>query len=259
MELLANQAYAEADGERIAFDMFRPEGKERLPLVVFLHGGGWMSGDRTMYQDEAVWLAPQGFACACISYRLAPEHPFPAAVADAQAFVRFARQNAGALRIDPDRIVAFGNSSGGHLACMLGLCDQSFGGGQEEDWRANAVVSLSGVTDVTDPRATQFPIVLGMLEAFLGGPYEGMEGVYRAASPLGYVKEPTCPFLLVHGDRDDIVPVDQSERLQAALQGVGADSTLHVLPGEEHAYTWPAWNHVRELYLSFFDRLGLRG
>ena len=125
MVVLPDQKYPVEGGE-LGFDFFRPEGEGPFPLVVFLHGGGWISGDRTMYRDEAIWLAPQGFACACINYRLAPLYPFPVPVADCQAFVRFARTNHETLAIDPNQITAMGNSAGGHLALMLGLCPGRF-------------------------------------------------------------------------------------------------------------------------------------
>jgi len=215
-----------------------------------------MSGDKTMYRDEAIWLAPKGFACACISYRLAPEHKFPAAVADAQSFVAHARAHADELGIDPAKIIAFGNSSGGHLACMLGLCDKFFGDVvPATDWRSNAVVDLCGITDLTDPGAKHYQIAWYFLEQFLGGPYEGFEMVYQDASPVAHIGKRKIPFLLVHGDKDDIVPLDQSGRLYEALKKAEYDVELHVLPGEGHAFTYEGWDEIRELYQDLLRRL----
>jgi acetyl esterase/lipase len=215
-----------------------------------------MSGDKTMYRDEAAWLAPQGFACACISYRLAPEHRFPAAVADAQSFVAHARANAEELAIDPQKIVAFGNSSGGHLACMLGLCEKYMGVDKPTtDWRANAVVDICGITDLTDPDAKHFPIAWYFLEQFLGGPYQGFERIYAEASPVTHIGNRKVPFLIVHGDQDDIVPLDQSGRLYEALKKAEFEVSLHVLTGEAHAFSYDAWLEIRTLYQALLRRL----
>jgi acetyl esterase/lipase len=209
---------------------------------VFLHGGGWISGDRTMYSEESEWFALQGFACASIDYRLAPLYPFPAAVEDAQAFVQFARDNAARLQVG--RLVAFGNSAGGHLAAMLGV-------GYKDGPKVDAVVDVCGLTDVRNPDSTQFPISMSFVEQFLGGSYVGREDVYAAASPVTYVDKSSAPFLIIHGVEDDVVPVDQSRLLNQALADCGVTSKLVELPGEGHSFTFDAWDRVRSESLDF--------
>ena len=250
MELVSDREYSCPDGAPLKFDLCHPGGGP-TPLAVFLHGGGWMSGDRGMFRDEALWLARQGFAAAVIDYRLAPLHPFPAAVVDAQSFVRFARQNAEELKIKPDKIAAIGNSSGGHLACMLGLCNETFGSESSVDHKANAVVDICGLTDMRDPGDTQFDASFGFIEQFLGGPYAGNEERYAQASPLAHLTDAVCPFLIVHGDQDDVVPPNQSAALHEALTKAGGKSSLIMLEGEGHSFTFGAWDRVREAYLAF--------
>jgi acetyl esterase/lipase len=239
----------ESDGLRLEYDLFLPEG-EAAPLIVFLHGGGWISGDRSMYHEEAAWFAGHGFAGACIEYRLAPLYPYPAAVRDAQAFVAHARKSGAELGFDGGRMAAFGNSAGGHLAQMLGLCRE--GGTARVVEPVQAFVSVCGISDLRPGDAAD-PLAMGFIEQFMGGGYEGNEGAYASASPV--TLQPVCgPALLVHGDDDDIVPVEQSRRLAARLQEFGNDVQYVELPGEQHSFTFGAWSEVRRMALEFLRR-----
>lgn len=256
---IPGQIYDAPGGLPLDFDFFRPNHDDVLPLVVFTHGGGWISGDKTHFHEEAFFLCDNGFACACISYRLAPLHPFPAAVEDSQNFIRFARANAEKLMIDPNRIAAMGSSAGGHLAAMLGLCDELIGADHHPEWtkfspKVNAVVDFSGITDLTAPREQHLPIAWSFLEQFMGAPFEDNEDLYQKASPIFHVSKTDAPFLIVHGDMDDVVPIDQSVRLQQALSAVGVSSELVVLPGEGHGFSLEVWDEVRQIYLGFLKR-----
>ncbi|MBS1707926.1 MAG: alpha/beta hydrolase [Armatimonadetes bacterium] len=228
----------------LVFDFVRPESATPAPLLVFIHGGGWISGDRTMYADEAVWAAQLGFASACVSYRLAPLHPFPAAVADVQAFVRHARRHHAELGVDPTKIVAMGNSAGGHLAAMAGLCPTDLGTGEPAE-RADAVVCISGISDLREPDTRSLPIAMSFVEQFMGGSYGELSEQFAKASPLAYVDSQAPPFLVYHGDDDEIVPVEQSRALAAALREAGAAVDYHEMTGEGHSYTFTAWEEIR--------------
>lgn len=222
-----------------------------MPLVVCLHGGGWISGDRSMFSEEAEWISAQGYAAAVIDFRLAPLYPFPAAVQDSQSFVRFAREHAVELNIVPDKIAAFGNSAGGHLACMLGLCSETFSIESKTDHMVNAVISVSALTDMRDPGESQYDISFSFIEQFLGGPYQGNEEKYASASPLAHLKEGACPFCIAHGQLDDVVPPDQSRLLHDSLIKKGADSRLLELPCDGHSFTREGWDSIRENYIAF--------
>lgn len=232
------------------FDYYRPDTPAALPLLVCIHGGGWISGDRTMYADEAAWASQQGVAVACPSYRLAPLHPFPAAVADIQAFMRHARRDSAGLGIDPGHIVVMGNSAGGHLAAMAGLCTKALDDNEPAEL-ADAVVSLSGISDLQDPDAKSAPIARSFLEEFMGSTYNDDPARFAAASPITYVDSHAPPFLIVHGAADEIVPVQQSRDLVDALRKADRPVSYLELPGEGHSYSLPAWERIRFAYMEF--------
>ena len=254
MFALRDQCYDPALPRARVFDFFRPDTDERVPLVILIHGGGWISQDKHVYRDEALWLAQQGYAAACISYRLAPLNPFPAAVADVQAFVKYVRRGEHEFNIDPARIVAFGNSAGGHLACMAGVCEAEIDTNDLAE-RPNAVVSLCGITDIRGYEKTHFPISFSFVEQFMGGPERDMPEAYALASPLTHVKEGAPPFVIVHGTDDEVVPVEQSRALYSSLCSVGAPAQLHEFSGEGHSYSYEAWIRIRELTLELLDTL----
>jgi acetyl esterase/lipase len=252
--VLENQSFTTPSGEVLTYDFYSPD--HTAPLVVLIHGGGWISGDRSMHQDEASWLADQGYAAACISYRLAPLYPFPAAIGDAQSFVRHARANAQTLNFDPNRVAALGNSAGGHLALMLGLCPTPFDGGEDDkSFRANAVVDICGITDLRNPHVNHHPISVTFLEEFMGGHFEEGDEKWSAASPIVYAKNADTPVLIMHGTLDDVVRIEQSDALARSLLAAGGDVTFVEMEGEGHSFTWEAWSEMRGHYMSFLKRV----
>ncbi len=236
-------------GGPLAFDLIAPD--DRAPLVILIHGGGWISGEKESWREEAAWYANNGFATACITYRLAPLYPFPAAVADCQSFLRHIKANADQYKIDPDNIAVLGNSAGGHLATMMGLCKKGFDV-EEPAESLNAVVNICGITDLTNPQDQHFDISLSFLEQFMGGSFaENPEG-YSDASPVNYVTAEAPPMLIIHGDKDDVVPCGQSLELHEKLKTAGSEAHIVVLHGEGHSFTLPAWEQIRERSLEFF-------
>lgn len=240
--MVLDTVYSTPGGIPLAFDLVKPDSGTAHPLVICIHGGGWISGDRTGMRDVAENLAAAGFAAACPSYRLAPLHPFPAAVEDIRAFVTFCQENAKGLGLDAERMATLGNSAGGHLAAMAAL------GG---DHGVRAVVDICGISDVCDPRAQHFPISWAFLEQFMQVPFEGNEDRYREASPIHQVMPGDPPFFLIHGEDDDIVPVEQSHRLHAKLQSNGVHSELGTLPNEGHSFSYEGWMEIERRYLRF--------
>ena len=223
------------------FDYF--PGGSGSPLLVFVHGGGWISGDKSMYHAEAEQFARAGISCACIGYRLAPLYPYPAAVSDVLAFTGYARSHAAELGIDPQKIVSMGNSAGGHLACMAGLLetDPSTHGPIEQ---VNGVVSVCAITDMCEPAESQNPIAFSFLEQFMGCSHMACPELWAAASPVSHVSRNDAPFLIFHGTDDEIVPFQQGERLATKLREAGVKVEFEPLTGEMHGFTLPAWERI---------------
>jgi acetyl esterase/lipase len=192
------------------------------PLVVVIHGGSWNSGDYTQLPAINHYLASRGYTVAAITYRLAPEHTFPAQRDDVLTAIRWLKNNASRFAIDPTRIALMGRSAGGQLALSTayGARDPSIKG----------VVSYYAPVDLTyawtHPTNPWVIDTHTSLSDYLGGPLEERLARYREASPIDAVGEATPPTLLVHGGRDELVFPIQTERLRARL---AAEETPHLV------------------------------
>jgi acetyl esterase/lipase len=234
--------YATRDGQPLRLDIAWPGGGGARPLVILLHGGGWSGGSRASLVDEMRSLARMGYTAAVVEYRLtqAPRNVFPAAVADVRCAVRFLRSRAGEYGIAPERVAAAGFSAGAHLASMLGSAadvgrlDESCAAG-DEDVGVQAVISFAGPQDlrVSGPYTQeQARLVTNFLGVFSGDDPDRA----ALASPIAHVSGGDPPFLLVHGTRDDLVPVAHSRRMAAALRGAGTPATVLELPRTGHSF-----------------------
>ena len=221
-----------AEGGTQPFDLYLPE-RQNGALVVYVHGGGWTGGSRTEYPpDLFAALLRRGYTVASIDYRLAPQHRFPAQSVDVANAVACLKGQAGGYGIDPARVGLIGGSAGGHLAALHGTTGgQGFvtiGG----DASVSAVVSLYGPADLAD----DFPgASLRILQAVFGASSRS-DPVVRAASPITHVSGDDPPFLLLHGERDALVPIRQSEELAAALQAAGVEVTLVRVANATHGF-----------------------
>ncbi len=247
MQVWLGLKYADSVGP-LGWDLFAPDGGGPWPLVVFIHGGGWISGDRTMYRDEAAWWVDEGFAAACIDYRLAPLYPWPHPAASVQAFFRQSRESGFPGFEGPrfSHVFAMGNSAGGHLALMAGLCPADLMTGVSAR-RADAVAAICPITDLRHPVEDGFDLSIEYVVQLMGGSLDGRSAELTAASPMAYCEMPV-PVFIACGDEDDIVPDSQSLRMANAL----ADAELLLLPGEGHTFTFSAWQTIRARARDFF-------
>ncbi len=244
--------YATDGRDTLRLDLELPTGAGPHPLVVLLHGGGWEGGHRSAMQGEMRALAARGYAAATVSYRLTAgsRDVFPAAVQDVRCAVRWLRANAPTLDVDGARIGALGFSAGAHLASMLGVAaaqptlDHAAAGGGA-GWRClapgsgapavQAVVSVAGPQDlrVNGPYTQeQARLVTNFLGAFPGDAPE----LAALASPIVHVGPGAAPFLLVHGTRDELVPIAHARRMREALHAAGVAATLLEERGLGHAF-----------------------
>lgn len=255
MRALTAQTYV-SGGTKLLYDFVAPSADQPLPWIVFLHGGGWVSGDRSMYYEEASWFAERGFASICLSYRLAPLHPFPSAVSDIKAALAHIKGRAEELGLDPEQGSTFGNSAGGHLSLMAALPLPGIEHGEES---VKAAVALCPITDLRNPRETHFPISFSFLEQFIPElDLPSGEAVLSLASPAVHVAGLQSHLFIGHGTADDIVPVSQSQTFSQAAKKAAESKGLEViyqeLPDEGHSFTWPAWSRLRDESLTFLRR-----
>ena len=236
------------------FDLYLPEtGDGPFPLVMFIHGGGWFSGDKTDGQERAwVTLREQGYAVASLNYRLSGEAPHPAGIIDCKTALRYLKAHADEYHIDAERIAVSGDSSGGHYALMVALTaenpdfeDLTRGNPEQTSDVACAVVwypatDLSEtMRTVRDGEYTGFgaDFAWSNIERYAGKTIEDVnDNVLVSASPIQYVTEDMPPVLLQHGNADTICPIDQSRRLYQKIIEIAREekAAFDILEGAEH-------------------------
>jgi acetyl esterase/lipase len=244
VEVVRNKSYG-GSGTSNLLDLYLPaKSPDPVPLVIWIHGGGWESRDKQTW--PAIFLVDKGFAVASINYRLSQEAKFPAQIHDCKAAVRWLRANAKTYRLDPERFGVWGGSAGGHLAALLGTSgedktmDGSVGKHLKVSSRVQAVCDWFGPTDLEQLAAFQatFPglpidypktAVLKLL-----GTSKGIKARAVKANPITFVSEKAPPFLIMHGDGDRLVPLQQSRILESALKKARAQVELRVVPGADH-------------------------
>jgi len=236
--------YRQGANEAWKLDLAYPKnpGTKLRPALVVIHGGGWIEGDKSSFTSLKHWapgniidFAKLGFVAASLNYRMSDEAPFPAALEDCKNAVRWLRAHADEFHIDSNKIGAYGNSAGGHLALLLGLVDKNkgFEGDgpyQEHSSMVQAVISDSGPVDL-DFRKPENKGLAIVISKFLAGPSETLSERIRTASPVTYIKTPAPPLLLIYGTADTQVTVGLVDNFVLALQKAGQKDLTYVRLG----------------------------
>ncbi len=238
-------AYVVDGHVRQKLDVFLPPNAKSAPLVVWVHGGAWLGGDKA--QCPALRLLGEGFAVASVNYRLSRHAVFPAQIEDVKAAVRWLRANADRFGYDGNCIGAWGASAGGHLVALLGTSpgapELEAGSKGAASTRVQAVCDFFGPTDLlqmgnqSGPNSRLDHDAADSPESRLvGGPIQERRELAQKANPIRYVSADDPPFLILHGDKDDLVPLGQSRLLHEALEKAGVRSTFHVVAGAGHGF-----------------------
>lgn len=243
--------YCTADGYPLRADIYFSQlpGRE-APLLIFLHGGGWTSGSKSggMGFEGLPALTAAGYTLASIDYRLAPRYKMPAMIEDAKCAVRSFRAHAAEYGIDPGRIGVLGASAGAQLAAMLGTADEpaGFDVGEYAGYssRVQAVVDLAGPSDFRVPFTSGTDYRGLAVQVF--GTDDPNDPLFAAASPVTWVSADDAPFLILHGDKDQNVPISQSQELYNKLKAAGVETELVVVRNAGHALDSPAQSPTRE-------------
>ncbi len=223
-------------------DLFMPQGVTSAPVIVLIHGGGWIRGERDEMDGIAERAVEHGYAVLNIDYRLAPQHPYPAALDDVYAAIEWVHQQATARGLDASRIAVWGYSAGAHLAALAGTRDAP------ASRRPKAVVAGGVPADMV--RASTSDLV----QKFMGGTLQTLPDRYRQASPLHQVSDDDAPGFYYHGTWDLIVWPGYSEQMRDALNAVGVPAELFLIHGLGHIATFVLDGRAVDAALDFLDR-----
>jgi acetyl esterase/lipase len=270
MRIWTDLVYREVNGRALTLDLYRPDDVDieaACPLIIWIHGGGWFQG--TKKNPRGLEQVRRGYALASVEYRLSGEARFPAPLQDCKAAVRWLQAHAGEYGLDADRVAVWGGSAGAHLASLIGatMGMPASDGGLDPlgpPVAVQAVCAWYGPTDFL--RMDDRPGGMTHLAAdspesrLLGAPVTERPDLVALASPMTYLTKARASklpaFLLMHGTADSIVIYEQSEIFHAALEAVGADSTLVLLADLEHGFPGEhrRWDAIWDQVGRFFDR-----
>jgi|SRR5262252_3773333 len=269
-----NIVYHTANNYQSKLDVYTPaDGKGPTPVVVVIHGGGWIEGTKEERALEIMPYLQMGFAAVNVEYRLGRVSRAPAAVEDCRCALHWVFTHAKPYNFDPERVVLQGGSAGGHLALTTGMLTSAAGFDHEcrgpgEDWstaigtsddpRVAAIVNWFGIADVVDelhgPNAKAYAVIWV-------GDQPNADEIAKRVSPINYVTSNTPPIITIHGDKDALVPYSQSVRLHKALDAAKVPNQLFTIPGAGHGgFTYEqnqkSWEAIREFLQKNVKGLG---
>lgn len=241
-KVIRDVEFASHGGSSLLLDLHLPEAKAPAGLIVWVHGGAWRAGSRTSV--DLAGMTSRGWAVASVDYRLSPVARFPAQIHDIKAAIRYLRAHAGRHGYPPSRFVIAGSSAGGHLAALVGVSngqpelEGSVGRERQVSSNVQAIVSLYGASNLTSILAQSTPHGLSVrvpaLELLLGGQPDAVPELARLASPVFHVDASDPPLLMLHGDQDQQMPINQSHELEGAYTRLGLPVRLVVKHGSGH-------------------------
>ncbi len=234
---IKNIEYKKINDKSLQLDLYKLKNQtEAAPLLVFIHGGGWKSGERADYLVYLIAFAKKGYVTATVSYRLRDIAPYPACAEDITDAVKWFFRNGSQYGYDPDRIALVGGSAGAHLALLAayGWKKRGINPGTLVDsvpqHHIKAVVDIYGPTDLT----TEFSRNNSTVTGFLAKTYAEAPDLFVEASPVHYLSRNNPPTMILHGTSDQIVPVSQSDFLKYKLDSLGVPNVYYKVPFWPH-------------------------
>jgi len=226
----------------LALDLYQPKGKANNGLIVWIHGGAWRSGSKE--KVPILGLVDKGWALASVNYRLSGQARFPAQSHDIKGAIRFLRANQKEYGLRANRVFVIGSSAGGHLAAQVGVTnghagsEGAVGGDGKVSSDIQGIVSLYGASNLTTILNQSTPHGLSVrvpaLDAFIGGQPEDLVKETQLASPVFHVDKKDPPLLMIHGDQDPQMPINQSIELLGKYNELDLDVTFIPLHGAKH-------------------------
>jgi len=266
VEEIRDVVFGKGGGRDLKLDILRPKPlpAEPMPVVVWIHGGAFRAGSKG--GRRALALAQRGYFTIAINYRLSQEAKFPALIEACKCAIRWLRAHAKDYHIDPARIGVWGSSAGGYLVAFLGTSGgvaefEGKGGWPDQSSRVQAACDFYGPTDFTrmneggshmDHDAPNSPE-----SQLLGGPIQDNKAACKRANPITYVTADDPPFLIVHGEADRTVPINQSEFLDATLKRAGVAVTFMRVKRGGHGFRAdcePGPQQIQQTVAEFFDK-----
>jgi acetyl esterase/lipase len=256
--------YGYAGNISLKLDVYYPKtASGALPVAVYVHGGAWTQGDKSegAGSTEIPEMIRRGYLTVSVNYRLAPAYKFPAMIEDVKCAIRYLKANAAGYGLDPDKIGVWGGSAGGHLVSMLGTTDASAGfegsgGYLDYSSRVRIVCDFFGTSDLND----LFKGYSGPIMAEVFGVTDPASPVLKWASPVTYISKDDPPFLIMQGDKDNVVPPRQSQILYNRLTAGGVTATLVMVKNAGHGFSpsggliSPSRTEITKTVADFFDK-----
>ena len=259
---------------KLEMDIIKPVvNTNKLPAVIFVTGGGFVSSPKSNYLQQRLQIAEAGYVVASIEYRKIPAGVFPEPLEDVKSAIRYLRANANKYGIDKNKIAIMGGSAGGYLVSMAGATNgySQFDKGDNLNQSSDvqAVIDIYGLSDLATVgedfskevqeahRNPASPEALWLNGVTLSSEIKSVNDIpekVKAANPMTYISKNTPPFLLLHGDKDMLVSPSQTEKLHKALVAKGVDSTRYVVKGAAHGGEYWVQPEVIKVIIDFLDK-----
>lgn len=278
VNLIPNLTYTQVQNPfgqvtQLQMDILKPNINDKLPVVLFITGGGFIQSPKENYIQQRLAIAEAGYVVASIQYRVVPQATFPGPLEDAKTAVRYLKENAKKFGIDPNKIAVMGESAGGYMSALVGTTSgtKQFDKGEylNQNSDVQAAIDIYGLSDLTkvgddfskeiqeihkSPSAPEAMWVNGVAVFGPGGSILNDLEKAKAANPITYISKDTPPFLIMHGDKDMLVSPSQTKILHEALIDKGIDSTRYIVKNANHADQYWNQKEVLDVIIDFLNK-----